>query len=51
MKKGVVKNFAKFGWNFIKIETVAQVFSCEFGEIVKNNFFYRTSPGDCFCET
>ena len=27
---------------FIKKETLAQVFSCEFYEIVKNNFFYRT---------
>ena len=30
--------------NFIKIETVAQVFSCEFCEIFKNTFFYRTPP-------
>ena len=28
--------------NFIKKETLAQVFSCEFCEISKNNFFYRT---------
>ena len=28
--------------NFIKKETVAQVFSCEFCEIYKNIFYYRT---------
>ena len=28
--------------NFIKKETLAQVFSCEFCEIYKDNFFYRT---------
>ena len=28
--------------NFIKIETLAQVFSCEFCEISKNTFSYRT---------
>ena len=34
--------------NFIKKETqVAQVFSCEFCEISKYSFFYRTPPG-CF---
>ena len=27
--------------NFIKKETLAQVFSCEFCEIYKNNFYYR----------
>ena len=27
--------------NFIKKETLAQVFSCEFGEITKNTFCYR----------
>ena len=27
--------------NFIKKETLAQVFSCEFSEISKNTFFYR----------
>ena len=36
--------------NFIKKETLAQVFSCEFCEISKSNFFYRTPLGDCFCE-
>ena len=28
--------------NFIKKETLTQVFSCEFFEISKNSFFYRT---------
>ena len=28
--------------NFIKKETLAEVFSCEFCEILKNTFFYRT---------
>ena len=31
--------------NFIKKETLAQVFSCEFCEICKNTFFYRTPLG------
>ena len=30
--------------NFIKIETMAQIFSCEFCEIFKNVFSYRTPP-------
>ena len=30
--------------NFIKRETLAQVFSCEFCKISKNTFSYRTSP-------
>ena len=30
--------------NFIKIETLAQVFFCEFCEISKNTFPYRTRP-------
>ena len=29
---------------FIKKETLAQVFSCEFWEIFKNTFSYRTNP-------
>ena len=28
--------------NFVKKETLAQVFYCEFCEISKNDFFYRT---------
>ena len=30
--------------NSIKKETLAQVLSCEFCEISKNTFFYRTPP-------
>ena len=30
--------------NFIKKETMAQLFSCEFCEISKYDFFYRTPP-------
>ena len=58
-KKAVLRNFANsqgntcarvsilIKWqacNFIKIETLAQVFSCEFCEISKNTFSYRTPP-------
>ena len=58
-KKGVLRNFAKFtgkhqcqslflnkvaGRNFIKKETLAQVFTCEFFEIFKNAFLCRPSP-------
>ena len=35
--------------NFIKKESLAQVFSCEFCRISKNTFFNRTPPDDCFC--
>ena len=34
----------KRGSGFIKKETLAQVFSCEFCEISKNNVSYRTPP-------
>ena len=34
--------------NFIKKETLAQVFSCEFCEISKNAFFHRTPPVAAF---
>ena len=30
--------------NFIKKEILAQVFSCEFYEISKNIYFYKTIP-------
>ena len=58
-KKRVLRNFAKFtgkrlcqslffnkvaGLNFIKKETLAEVFSCEFSEISENTFSYRTPP-------
>ena len=64
VRKGVLRNFEKFtgkhlcqslffcrpeACNFIKKETLAQVFSCEFSKISKNTFFYRTPLGDCFC--
>ena len=50
-KKVVLKNFAKFTgkrlcqslfFNKVKKESLVQVFACEFCEIFKNNFFYRT---------
>ena len=34
--------------NFIKKETLAQAFSCEFFKISKSIFLRRTTPGDCF---
>ena len=58
-KKGVLRNFSEFtgkhlcqsiffnkveGLNFIKKETLAQVFSYEFCEISKNTFSYTTPP-------
>ena len=47
-KKGVLKNFTIFTGKhlcqslFFKKETLAHVFSCEFCEIFKNSFLYRT---------
>ena len=38
------KSFLNKACNFIKKETLTQVFSCKFYEISKNNFFYRTPP-------
>ena len=35
------------GCSFTKKEALAQVFSCEFCEIFKNIFFYKTPEGDC----
>ena len=59
-KIGLLRNFAKFtgkhlyqrllliklpkAWNNIKKDTMAQEFSCEFCEISKNSFSYRTPP-------
>ena len=50
-KKGVLQNFVKLSpateagaCNFIKKETLAEVFFCEFCEIFKSIFFYRTPP-------
>ena len=47
-KKGALKNFTKFTGKylcqslFIKKETLAQVFSCEFCEISESTFLHRT---------
>ena len=41
VKKGAHRNFIKF-YNFIKKETLAQVFPSEICEISKNTFFHRT---------
>ena len=35
-------------YNFNKKEALAQVFSCEFSDISKNTFFYRTPLRNCF---
>ena len=55
-KKSVLRNCAKFAGkllfqtlffktcNFIEKESRARVFSCQFYEISKNTFSYRTSP-------
>ena len=53
-KKGVLRNFAKFigkhlcqNLFFNKValaETLVQVFTCEFCEISKNTFSYKTTP-------
>ena len=63
-KKDGLKNFAKFtgkhlcqsffyqACNFIKKETLAQVFSCEFYEIFKNTYFeehLRTTASGFWC--
>ena len=55
VRKSVLRNFTKFtgkhlcqsllfnkARNFIKKETLAQVFSCEFSEIFKKAFLHRT---------
>ena len=46
VKNGVLRNFVKFTGKhlcqslfFNKVQTLAQVFSCEFCEISKNTFF------------
>ena len=38
----ILANHRPQACNFIKKETPAQVFSCEFSEIYKNTFYYRT---------
>ena len=42
-KKGILARVLQAS-NFIKIETLAHVFSCEFCEIFKNTSSYRTPP-------
>ena len=37
--------------NFIKKETLAQVFSCEFCKNFSEHLLHRTTPGNCFCLT
>ena len=45
MPESILINFiADQACNFIKIETLAQVFSCEFCEISKNTFSNITPP-------
>ena len=44
-----LENTCALACNFIKKETLTQVFSCELCEISKNTFPYRTPPGDYFC--
>ena len=46
-KIGVLENFSIFTgkhlcWSLFLKETPTQVFSCEYCEFFKNNFFYRT---------
>ena len=43
-KKGVLIKLRTWGLQLIKKETLAQVFSCEYCEISKNTFSYRTPP-------
>ena len=47
----LIKLQARPASNCIKKETLAQAFYCEFCEILKNTFFYRTPLGDCFCRS
>ena len=65
LKIGVLENFSKLTrkhlcrsllfiqvaspCNFTQKETLTQVFSCEFWEIFKSIFFYRTQSGDWSC--
>ena len=39
-----MQNFRPEACNFIKNETLTQVFSCEFCEVFKNTFFHRAPP-------
>ena len=42
LSDAVVQRWRPEACNFIKKETLAQVFSCEFYDISKSNLFYRT---------
>ena len=44
IKSFLKKTMTQEACNFIKKETLTQVFSCEFCEISKKTFFHRTSP-------
>ena len=44
-----LKKLQSLTWNFTRKETLAQVFSCDFFEILKRTFFYKTPLSDCFC--
>ena len=46
--RNLICNKAAKSCNFIKKEALALVFTCDFANIFKNTFFYRTPPGDCF---
>ena len=37
--------------NCIKKETLTQVFSCKYWEILKNSLFLQNTSGSCFCRT
>ena len=43
-QKGVLRNFVKKDSETLLKETLTQLFSCEFWEISKNTFLYRTPP-------
>ena len=45
---GVLKKICKIHRKTLVLETMGQVFSCEFSDFFKNTFSYRTPPGDCF---
>ena len=42
--EAVDRRCSEKSFNFIKKETLAQVFSCEYCQISKNSFFYRAPP-------
>ena len=42
--KKVFLEISEEAYNFIKKETLTQVFSCEFCEVSKKTFSYRTPP-------